>query len=367
MKLWIPGPTHVRPEILAELSCPMVGHRSQAMSELVARCDPGLRLAFGLASDSQSTVAVANHSASGMMEAALHGVGQRVLCVVNGAFARRWREIAELLGKQVTALELELGQAVTEERLVEALARSGPFDAVTVVVNETSTGVRTPLAPVARALGSETLLLVDVVSALGGYAVDFDALSLDLAFAGTQKALALPPGLTVLAASKRYLDGARERRRPSWFLDPVRTIDGHVERKIPATPTIPLYRALARQLEDISEGRTLPAHERGKSGAAAWNARFARHERLREATLAWGARRGIAPFPARELSSPTISCLRAEGIDVSALIAGLKQRGHEIGNGYGTLKGKTFRIGHMGDHTESDLAELLAALDEVLG
>jgi len=365
--LWIPGPTEVRPAIYEELLRPMIGHRSQAMVSLIERIDPGLRLAFGLAPDSPSTVAVGTHSATAMMEGSLIGCGSRVLCVVNGAFSKRWRDIAQTLGRDVTTLEVDWGAAVTEERLAEALA-AGPFDAVTLVVNETSTGVLTPLAPVARALAAhpETLLLVDVVSCIAGAPIDFDAHRIDFALAGVNKALALPPGICVMCASERYLAGARQRERHAWYLDPVRTIEGHVARKTPTTPCIPLYAALARQLEDITTGVTLPAAECGATGAAAWTARFEKHARMRTQTLDWAARHELTSFPDAALSSPTVSCLAAGSIDVAALIAGLKAEGEEIGNGYGKLKGETFRIGHMGDHTEEGLAALLTAADRVL-
>jgi len=367
MKIWIPGPTFVRPELLAEQTQPMIGHRSKAMVELIERIDPPLRLAFGLEAESTSTVAVGNHSATAMMEGSLLGVGKRVLAVVNGSFSKRWADIARLLGKEVTVLELPWGGAVDRAMLESALAQ-GPYDAVTLVVCETSTGVLTPLASVAAALerSPETLLLVDVVSAIAGTPIDFDRHRIDFALAGVNKALALPPGITVMCASRRYLEGARARPRASWYLDPVRTIDGHVERKTPATPVVTLYRALARQLEDISAGVTLPPADRARSGAAAWTARFEKHARMRQRTLDWAAAHGLGPFPAFELSSPTVSCIQAGGLDVAALIDALKKRGHEIGNGYDKLKGKTFRIGHMGDHTEDGLAELLAAMDDVL-
>lgn len=367
--LWIPGPTEVRPEILSELAQAMIGHRSKAMTEILERIDPPLRLAFGLAKDSPSVVAVGTHSATGMMEGALLGVGDRVLAVVNGAFAKRWAEIGKQIGKQVTTLDLPLGQAATQETLGRILAEQGPFDAVTLVVNETSTGVRTPLAPVADVLAAHphTLLLVDVVSALAGYPVDFDRHKIDFALAGVNKALALPPGITVMAASARYLESARARERRGWYLDPVRTIEGHLERKTPVTPCISLCRALAKQLEDITNGVTLPRQDRGKTGEAAWAARYAKHERMQRQAFAWAAEHGIELFPPKEFCSPTVTCFKAGSIDVALLIDQLKKRGHEIGNGYGSLKGQTFRIGHMGDHTEEGLADLLAKASSILG
>ena len=368
MKLWIPGPTEVRADILREMTLPMIGHRSGAMVELIDRIDPPLSNAFGLAPNSSSTVAVGNHSGTGMMEAGLRGVGERVLCVVNGAFSKRWRDIAQVLGKDVHTLDVPLGQAVTRADLSAALEKKGPFDAVCVVVNETSTGVRTPMEDVRSALvdHAETLLLCDVVSAIAGYPLDFDATGMDLAFAGIQKAFALPPGITVMCASERYLQGARERKSGSWYLDAAKAIGGHVARKPPVTPAIPQYRALAKQLEDIDGGLGLSGADAGKRGPAAWEARFERHARLQSRTQTWAAANGLGPFPSPQFCSPTISCIDAGGMDVPRFIAGLKQRGHEIGNGYGELKNKTFRIGHMGDHTEADLEELLAAADEVL-
>ncbi|MCZ6596228.1 MAG: aminotransferase class V-fold PLP-dependent enzyme [Planctomycetota bacterium] len=367
--LWIPGPTEVRPEILAEMAQPMVGHRGPEMTELIKRIDPHLKLAFGLWDDTRARYAVGTHSATAMMEGALLGTGERILCIVGGAFAKRWLGIARTLGKQAVALEVEWGRAVTDEELARALDEKGPFDAVTLVVNETSTGVHTPIATVSNVLQAfpDTLLLVDVVSYLAGAPLDFDASCVDFALAGVNKALALPPGITVFCASEAYCNRAASVERRSWYLDPLRTLKGHEGRKTPTTPSIPHYRALARQLEDITGGVTLPEGERKKRGAEAWRARFDKHERMRARTLAWAADHGLEPLPPRELCSPTVSCIRAGSLDVAAFVAGLKERGFEISNGYGPLKGETFRIGHMGDHSEEGLEELLAAADEVLG
>jgi aspartate aminotransferase-like enzyme len=343
----------------------MIGHRSKAMQELIARLDPHLRLAFGLAQGSDAVVGAHSCSATGLMEAGLLGCGPRVLALVTGAFGKRWREIAGRLDKQVTSVEAPWGEAVAPEALQRALAEHGPFDAVTLVSNETSTGVRAPLDAYAEVLRRhpDTLLMVDLVSWIAGEAVEFDARRMDLAFAGTQKALALPPGVTVLCASARYLEQAREQPRRGFYLDPIGIVEGHVARKPPSTPCIPLYYALARQLEDISAG---VVEGGGVEGATAWRARFERHARMQERTVAWAASHGIRPLPGPELRSRTVACLEADGLDVPALLAELERRGHQVGNGYGKLKDITFRIGHMGDHTEADLEELLGEADEAL-
>jgi aspartate aminotransferase-like enzyme len=367
-KLWIPGPTEVRREILAECARPMIGHRGAAMTALIERLDPGLRLAFGLDEGSDAHVAVHTTSATGIMEASLKGVGPRVLCAVNGAFSKRWFEIAGLVGKDTVAIEAPLGSAVAPDAIARALEEQGPFDAFTLVSNETSTGVRTPLGPVARVLEKHprTRFLVDLVSYIAGAPVDFDRNRIDLGFAGVQKAFALPPGITVLCASSRYLAGAKEEKERGFYLDPVKIVEGHEKRATPCTPAIGLYYALAGQLEDVSNGVVLPARDRGKRGAAAWRARFDEHVRMQQATDAWARSHDLEMLPAPEHASPTISCVKAGGLDVAKLIAGLKERGHEIGNGYGDLKGKSFRIGHMGDHTEEGLREMLAQASEVV-
>jgi aspartate aminotransferase-like enzyme len=357
-KLWIPGPTEVRPAILAEMARPMIGHRSKAMSELIASLDPGLRHAFGLWDDTTAHVGVADVSASGMMEAALHGAGARVLSIVGGAFAQRWADIGVLLGKDVRVFDVAPGKLLDDVALADVLDREGPFDAVTLVVNETSTGTYTPILHVSNVLQAfpDTLLLCDVVSYLAGAPVDFDDRCLGFAFAGVQKALALPPGISVFCASEDYVERAENEPRRSFTLDPMRTLRGHEQRKTPATPSIPHYYALRRQLADIEA-----------EGTGGWEERYARHARMAARTRAWAAGRGLACFPDEAALSPTVACISAGSIDVGRFVSDLAERGFAISNGYGDLKGKTFRIGHMGDHTEADLEALIAAMDAVLG
>ncbi|MDZ4771966.1 MAG: aminotransferase class V-fold PLP-dependent enzyme [Planctomycetota bacterium] len=366
--LWIPGPTEVRPEILAECARPMIGHRSKAMTTLTERLDPHLKLAFGLDANSTAHVAVHTCAATGMMESALRGVGPKVLCLVNGSFSKRFAEIAEAVGKQIVKLSVPMGQSVSMHDLETALRDKGPFDAVTLVSNETSAGVRTPLPEVAAVMKKfpDVMLLVDLVSYIAGAPVDFDANRMDFAFAGIQKALALPPGLSVLCASNRYMEAAKNQKLRGFYLDPIKIVEGHRERATPATPCISLYYALAKQLEDISAGVMLSGSDKGKTGAAAWKARFDEHARMVATSEAWAAKHGLKYLAVPALRSPTVSCIEKGDLDVAALIAGLKEKGHEIGNGYGDLKDKTFRIGHMGDHTVPRLQEMLSLLDAVI-
>jgi aspartate aminotransferase-like enzyme len=357
MKLWIPGPTEVRPALREACAAPMIGHRGPAMEAAIERLDPGLRLAFGLAEGSSAQVAVHSVSATAMMESGLRGSGRRrVLALVNGAFSKRFGQIAELVGHDVRVLEVPWGQAVSPDQVARVLTEEGPFEVLTVVASETSTGTATPLAPLAEVLEShpETYLLVDLVSWIAGAPVRFDVDRIDFAFAGVQKAFALPPGISVVCASERYLERARGETGRGFALDPVRVIEGHAARKTPATPCIPLYFALGQQLDDIG------------ASPEGWQERFDRHRRMQRTTIAWARGHGLELLPPEELGSPTVSCIQAASLDVAALVAGLAKQGYLISNGYGELKGKTFRIGHMGDHTDEDLAEMLAAADGVM-
>lgn len=351
-QLWIPGPTEVSPEILAEGAKPMVGHRSQAMEDLLKTITPGLRTLF----ETEQNVLVFAASASGVMEAAVRNtVKSRVLCCVNGAFSQRWLEIAKSCGKQAQGLEIPWGEGFTGEEIEEELHRSGPYDALTLVHNETSTGALSDLAEVGKVMRKfpQTLFLVDTVSSLGGCSVSFDRNGMDVCLAGVQKALALPPGLTVAAVSKRALERAKTISDRGWYFDFVLWAAAMEKNSTPATPAIPQLFSLRKQLERIE-----------KNGG--WSKRYEEHRQMAKCVDDWARTHGIESFPNPEFRSPTTACLLAGKINVEKLITGLKERGFTISNGYGKLKGQTFRIGHMGDHTVGALQKLLAATEGLL-
>src|SRR6186997_2966705 len=186
--LYIPGPTEVRPEILAEMARPLIGHRSGACKELVLRIAQKLSPVFGTAQPALFETC----PATALMEAAMRNlVRKRVLVLACGAFSERWHQIALSCGKESDQLAVEWGRANRPEELEKALA-TGRYDAVTITHNETSTGAINPLAALAAVARKhqDVLVLVDAVSSLGGVAVDFDQSGLDLVFAGTQKCLA---------------------------------------------------------------------------------------------------------------------------------------------------------------------------------
>ena len=310
------------------------------------------------------------------MELALRSVGERVLCLTNGAFSRRFAEIAEALGKRVVRLDAP-GGAPADLAGARALLDSGQsFDAITVCASETSTGSLTAPAAIGAALGErgEARLLVDVVTLLGAGPVEVSAHGIDFALAGTQKALALPPGLGLFAVSKAMLENATPSG--SYFLDLVRMVDAHAARKPPMTPTIPLYRALRLQLETIADGaleRVLIAGVQAPEGASGLELRFHRHGAMRARTRAFALRAGLSVFgestDARQ-TSPAVTNVdlggRAGAPSPVDLLEMLRSRGFQIGGGYGPLARRCVRIGHMGDHSVSALDSLLEAFGHAL-
>lgn len=355
-RFFLPGPTEVLSEILAAQQRPMIGHRGKGMEQLIAGMMPGLMRIFR----TTRPVYISSSSATGLMEASIRNAGgARVLSLVNGAFSERFFKIAQANGVQADALEVPAGQVHTPE-LLEAALRKQHYDAVTVVHSETSTGALNPieeLAAVAHRTG-DTVLLVDSVTGVAGAPVETDAWQLDFVLTGSQKALALPPGLALGVANERILTRARAACNRGIYFDLVEFENYIRKNQTPNTPALSLMYALAAQVERI-ERETIEA-------------RWARHAAMAERTWRWAAERTAAGVPVAVLApegfrSPTVTCLTMPaGRKGSEVNEAMKARGFVISAGYGSLKDATIRIGHMGDHTVAELDILLAALTEVL-
>jgi len=363
IRFFLAGPTYVPEDVREAMTAPVVAHRSAAFREVYARISRRLPPVFRTAGE----VYVATGSSTLAMEAAVVStVGERVLNLTNGAFSERWHEVCRSLGRDADRLELPWGEPVDPDLVREALRRRR-YEAVTVVHNETSTGVLSPLAEVARAVREESdaLVLVDAVSSLGGAPVETDAWGLDVVLAGSQKALAVPPGLALFTLSERAAERARARPHRGFYTDLLRYRDAHRRGGTITTPAVSVVWALDRQLARVE--------------AEGIEARWARHEGLASRTAHWVEGRvegrverrveaGGATFAsAAGARSPTVSCLRPpEGVAAPEVVRRLAGRGYTVAGGYGRWKADTFRIGHMGEVRESDLEPLLAALDGVL-
>jgi aspartate aminotransferase-like enzyme len=351
-KFFVPGPTWVRPEILQELTRPMIGHRSAEFKDLFRRINADLKTLF---ETGQSTFVV-TASGTGVMQAALENcVARRVLVTTCGAFSERWYNIAESLGYEVDRLDAGWGNAVDPQELADHLARHhrAHYDAVTITHNETSTGVTNDvpaLAAVVREEAPDALVLVDSVSSLGGVPVHFDQWNLDVCLASVQKCLALPPGITVAAVSDAAITRAKKHPYRGTYFDFLAYKEKADDDSVPSTPSIPHFYALAAQLEHIVRGEGLAA-------------RYARHQRMRELTHQRTARFAkLASDPA--FASNTVTTLTPV-LPPEQIRSEMKKRGYTLGGGYGQWKDTTFRIAHMGDMPVEDLEAMLDELNEV--
>jgi len=353
---FLPGPTEVTDDVLAAQTRPMIGHRGKGMEELLARIQPSLQRVFR----TTRPVYISSSSATGLMEGALrNGARHRVLSLVNGAFSDRFHKIALACGLEADVLEAEWGGIHEPARLADAL-KSGRYDAVTVAHSETSTGALNPIAELAKVThaAGDVVLLVDSVTGVAGNPVESDAWALDFVLTGSQKALALPPGLAFGAAQPNLLERARTQKSRGIYFDFLEFEKFTLQNQTPNTPAISLLFALARQLDHI-DAETLPV-------------RWARHEAMARRTWEWAEQMTGHGVPVAVLApeghrSWTVSCLTMppgkKGSDVNAA---MKARGITISAGYGKLKDSTIRIGHMGEHTVAELDRVLAALEEVL-
>lgn len=351
-KLFIPGPVEVSEKTWRAFCRPMIGHRSKAFRELYRRIHPRLQTLFGTA----QPVFLSTSSAWGVMEAALRNlVAKRVLCCMCGAFSDKWLDVARRCGKEAEPLQVDWGQAITPQALDEKLA-TGRFDAVTLIHNETSTGVMNPLPEICCILAKypDVLLIVDSVSSFSAVPIAMDALQIDVLLTGSQKALALPPGFSLFSVSEKAFSRAAEIDGRGYYFDFLEFKKNQANDMTPTTPSIAHIHALESKLDDIfDEGL---------------EARYARHRATNGLVHDWVRARGFEFFAEEGARSITLTCVKNNRqIDVAKLTRDLRERHHlVIDGGYGKLKGQTFRLSNMGDETEETVAHLLACLDDCL-
>ncbi len=349
---FLPGPTEVRTEILQEMMRPMLPHRSAAFEAVYARCDAGLRTVFRTSRPAY----IASASATGLMEGAIRCAPSGiVLSLVNGAFSERFAQVASSCGRTVVRDDVALGLHHTPEQVAVLLEQTSAR-VVTLTHSETSTGALNDIAAIARVVhAAGAVILVDSVTGVAGAPLETDAWHLDFAFTGSQKALALPPGLALGVASQAFIEAAAHNTDRGTYFDLVEFEKYAVKSQTPNTPAISLFYALAAQVEAIA--------------AEGMEARWQRHRDMQAMTLAWvwklaadidPAFAVLAPESGR---SPTVTCVTLPAAMAGTVVAeATARRGYIIGAGYGPLRERTIRIGHMGDHTVTGLTNCLQAV-----
>jgi aspartate aminotransferase-like enzyme len=350
-KLFIPGPVPVHPEILAAMATPMIGHRMKEYAELHGRVTSNLKKVL----ITEGKVFLATSSAFGVMEGAIRNlVRRRCVNFCNGAFSDKWHDVTLRCGKQADAVRFDWGRPVTPEA-VEAVLSTGKYDSMTMIHNETSTGVMSPLPEIAEVMRSfpDVMFIVDTVSSMSALRIPVDDLGIDSCIFGVQKAFALPPGLTIFTASEKALERAAAMEGRGYYFDYLEFAANDAKDNTPSTPCISQIFAMDRQLERMF--------------AEGLEARWERHRDLAVYVREWLTSRGFELFPEPGYDSLTLTCARnTRGIDLALLKKRLGEVGFAFDDGYGKIKGQTFRIAHMGDMTRSDLDGLFSAMIAIM-
>src|SRR5438477_1564061 len=290
------------------------------------------------------------------MEAAIRNVvRERVLCCMCGAFSDKWLDVARRCGKEAEALQVEWGKHIDQKAIDHELA-SGRFDAVTLIHNETSTGVMNPLPEICCTLAKypDIALVLDTVSSFSALPIAMDALGIDVMLTGTQKALALPPGFSLFSVSEKAFARAEKQKDRGYYFDFLEFKKQQGELMTPSTPSIWHIFAMQSKHEEIFE--------------EGLQARFDRHTKANALVHDWVRKSGFEFFAEEGFRSKTLTCVKNNrGIDVLSFAKKLREEHHLIIDpGYGKLRGKTFRLSNMGDETEETISQLLGCIDDVL-
>ncbi|MBN1216173.1 MAG: alanine--glyoxylate aminotransferase family protein [Candidatus Lokiarchaeota archaeon] len=353
LKLFTPGPVDVPDRVLQAMAMANDTHRSKPYSEMHKLAVEGLQKVLF----TKNECLLYTTSASGVMEACVRNLikeDEKALFLSIGAFGDRWYEIGVTNGKNSIKSKIEWGKAVTPELLKEELSKQN-YDIVCLQSNETSTGVYNPLEELIPIIKeSEALVCVDATSSLAGIKLEVDRLDIDVCLASVQKCLALPPGLAICSVSSNALEKTKEVKNRGLYLDFLSIQEKNKIYQTPNTPPIPQIRGLVVQLDYILNQEGLEK-------------RFERHKDLGKRTREWAKDMGFEMFSAKGYESDTVSTMKNTiGIDFEKMVSNLITKGYRIVNGYGSLKNKTFRIGHMGEITKEELDNMLVILSGVI-
>jgi aspartate aminotransferase-like enzyme len=354
--LFIPGPVTVAESVLAATGQPMIDHRGPEFAALLERIARRLRPVFGTQS---ADVLLLGASGTGGLEAAignLFGPGDYLLACPIGVFGDRLIAIARAFGCRVDVLDTPWGSAVDPAALrVKLEAAGGAYTGVLLTHNETSTGAQNDMASLARALrGHDALVVVDSVSGLAASEFRMDEWGFDIVVAASQKALACPPGLAMVAVGPRAWDRMASHGGQRYYFDLRKAREFAELGQTPWTPPVSIVFGLDAALDAFELTGAAAVHER--------HAKYARAIRAAAQAL------GLEVFSREGAHSPTVVAIRVPaGIDGDAIRASLRaSRGVIIGGGQKELKGKIIRIGTMGDLSQTDVLGALGALEIAL-
>lgn len=348
--LFTVGPVYVAPDTLESMNRPMITHRSKEYKELHASIVEKIKKTLG----TDMEVFLVAGSATAFLEGAIrNGVREKSLGITNGSFGNRSIEIGELNGKTVEKVQVPWGKAMKPEHIEGKVGKD--IEMVHWVSNESSTGVfsdSVALAKAVREQNPDALMMVDAVTSAYAMDIKVKEMDVDAVVFGTQKALALPPGLAIMLCSERLLEKAKTVPNRGFYTDLLKIKKQNDNNYALTTPPVSLMYGLDYQLDKIiAEG--MPA-------------RYERHQRMADMVRDWAGRKMQGIYPEEGYQSNSIGVINRGDLDFDAFHSKLKARGYEISNGYGDIKETTFRIGHLGDTTPEMLSDLLGVMDEIL-
>lgn len=351
-KLFIPGPVEVSEDVLLKMATPMIGHRGKEASELQKRISDKLKIVF----NTKEQILLSTSSGSGLMEGAVRSCTKKRAAIFSiGAFGKKWYEIANCNGVPADLYEFEWGEALKPE-FVDEVLKTEKYDLIAITHNETSTGIMNPVEEIAQVVKKypDVIWCLDTVSSMAGTRIDVDKLGVDICITSSQKALGLPPGISVCSFSTKAIERAKQVEHRGFYFDLLKLHEDIIKRnyQYPSTPSISHMYALDYALDKMLE--------------EGMDNRFKRHIEMAEYVRNW-AEKYFDIFGDKNHLSNTVTVIKnTREISIADLNKALGERGFTIANGYGKIKDKTFRIAHMAECSLDDIKDLITNINDIL-
>ena len=351
--LMTPGPTPVPEAVMLEMAKPIIHHRTTQFQEIIKEVEENLKYVFQTKND----VLIFASSGTGAMEAAVANLlsrGDTAIVVRGGKFGERWTEICRAYNIKPVDIDIEWGKAPSSQVIEDALKKEPNAKAVFVTLCETSTGAETDVKAIAAIVAkTKAVLVVDAISGLGACELKTDEWGVDVVVTGSQKGLMIPPGLGFVSVSPKAWELVKQSKSPRYYFDFAASKKALDKTDTPYTPAITLMIGLAKALKMIKE-ETIEAV-------------LARHEKLAKATRAAVIAMGLELFAPTAPSNAVTPVKAPQGLDGEQIVKVLKSKyGVWVAGGQAELKGKVFRIAHLGYITDTDILMTIAVLEMAL-